>query len=547
MSVYHGFVSTKPDGADSSLVKASDWNSPHVIGSGNVSAIHPFVVVTMSGPGDGGDFGIATSGTSTAGIQEAVNSVSGTVGAVIYISPGLHPVYQTINIPALTNGLSFLGGEGYNKTSGDTPSNTGWGATHIKSHINNGPLFIISGIGDTRSAFGIVFRDIFFEGPGTTGSTGLQLSNLDTGRVQGCTMNQFGTAILLNYVGTTLAGGEQPGKLWVLDNEFAEGQSCYVHMAGATQNYIRDNIFESFGPFTKSVWLQDTNKTHITNNEFDPSSLSGGPPVYIEMEQTTAVNTSGRSNLKENLVRDNWIYCNSPGQRAISIINDSGATNPYNVSNSGFPYNFTSVGNHILIAYNPRSGAPDNTTGGSIDPIGVYNIVDNTTGNQMDPTLLGFVALDSILGGGISSNIIDEGTRLPANVVYQNIFTACYGSVIAIFSGTPTISNEVQVLVGPNSGSIVTTGTMQTNDGAHFHDFTGAFNGQHQHAYQTGDSSGALVSGLTNFAAPQQTDTTSGVLSVTKAAYMFMVPTKWFFMVKTTGNGGQFGLHLQYD
>ena len=95
-----------------------------------------YVVITPNGPFDGGDFGPGSSGTQTAGIQEAINFahqngkdvyyVGGGVKVATHpdIGPGIGPIVYSISgaitFPAAEN-FKFIGGEcvfNYNLTSG---------------------------------------------------------------------------------------------------------------------------------------------------------------------------------------------------------------------------------------------------------------------------------------------------------------------------------------------------------------------------------------------------------------------------------------------
>src|ERR1700733_9988306 len=95
----------------------------------------PFILVTPNGPTDGGDYGPNTPGTSTSGIQEAINALPSSGGAIfVAANPGSSYVLSA----ALTsNGRSnvILEGAGFNSsitTESDAAfhmlniSNSGW-------------------------------------------------------------------------------------------------------------------------------------------------------------------------------------------------------------------------------------------------------------------------------------------------------------------------------------------------------------------------------------------------------------------------------------
>lgn len=102
MSITHRYVSTQPNGGNPALVQASNWNDTHFIASGTITnpQMAPgaqFVIVSSSGPNDGGDFGPNTPGTSTQGFQEAYASFGGSNGRMI-IKAGRYLLTNTFTI-----------------------------------------------------------------------------------------------------------------------------------------------------------------------------------------------------------------------------------------------------------------------------------------------------------------------------------------------------------------------------------------------------------------------------------------------------------------
>jgi hypothetical protein len=67
----------------------------------------PYYMVTPAGPTDGGDYGPNTPGTSTGGIQEALNQVNSDGGGAIWIKKGIYATTTQINLPSVAP-LSIL-------------------------------------------------------------------------------------------------------------------------------------------------------------------------------------------------------------------------------------------------------------------------------------------------------------------------------------------------------------------------------------------------------------------------------------------------------
>jgi hypothetical protein len=81
-----------------------DGKLPAASDISNSNGIAPNVLVTPQGPTDGGDFGPNALGTTTAGIQEAINSLRGTYGLI--------KIMGTLNLPANSPGITLYPGIG---------------------------------------------------------------------------------------------------------------------------------------------------------------------------------------------------------------------------------------------------------------------------------------------------------------------------------------------------------------------------------------------------------------------------------------------------
>ena len=139
----------------------------------------PFVTVTPFGPTDGGNDGPNTPGTTTGGIQEAINSL-GTSGGMVFISKGNYTLTSVVNI---TNNGVTIQGQGIGSTNLIIANSTGafnvsgWdfalqnlqicsngSATGYGLSLSGGLHYTVANVqfGNATSANGIYGHDIVF-------------------------------------------------------------------------------------------------------------------------------------------------------------------------------------------------------------------------------------------------------------------------------------------------------------------------------------------------------------------------------------------------
>lgn len=130
---------------------SKDWNNITL-------ASKPFLVVSPGGPDDGGDYGPNIPGTTTGGIQEALNALPKTGGTVL-IAPGPTGLISTTITPPLDSAVLVAQGATLNWSA-----NTTWNSTTPSIKIvNNNIAWIcpgIAGIEASNQAPVIPFIDI---------------------------------------------------------------------------------------------------------------------------------------------------------------------------------------------------------------------------------------------------------------------------------------------------------------------------------------------------------------------------------------------------
>lgn len=231
-----------------------------------------------------------------------------------------------INIPYLTDSVTFEGMNGYGKSTDET-------GTHFK-FSGTGAAIDIAETSDVRSAFGLVFRNIkFVDANPDSGSICLKLDNLDTGEIESCTFLGWGVSIACQYSGVTYPVAEQNGKLFIHHNEFAEGEACYIYVTKGTQIDISNNIFESFGDWEKCIWFAGVNKARISANEFNDPTTPAGTDAHIYLTQSGSYNTAGI------IISDNWAYIKT--------------TDYYFIYQGTADYGVISKNNEIELGYDP--------------------------------------------------------------------------------------------------------------------------------------------------------------------------------------------------
>lgn len=147
------------------------------LNTGNRSkAVHPFLVVSPKGPADGGDFGPRTPGTTTGGIQEALNALP--KGGTLLIRNGNYNITGTIT---MDGSLGYtLRGENRNKTiiSGGTQTVIQWKTTTIQNALN--------------SFFELTFQSTVSTTAGVANFT--QTENSQINYFENCTFNNLSTS-----------------------------------------------------------------------------------------------------------------------------------------------------------------------------------------------------------------------------------------------------------------------------------------------------------------------------------------------------------------
>jgi hypothetical protein len=281
----------------SGLILSSPISELGAIPSSN--GVAPYVLVTPQGPTDGGDFGPNTPGTTTAGIQEAINSLRGTYGVV--------KIMGNLNLPANTSGITLYPGIGL---EGEGPLAAFQEGTSIISVPDSVAVPAITVVVDPSNPSNQMFPYIgnlsisgdssFGEQPG---QHGIFVSNMNG------TINDFFMSHVLIYMmagnGLEISNG---GKHYFFDSYVEDNAGAGVNIVeGFLQKISRCYIFGNQQQginldqsYTGSGYTEIDN-CEIWNNRLDGiRSYPGGPYSYVQIANNRFHNNgavTGYSNL----------------------------------------------------------------------------------------------------------------------------------------------------------------------------------------------------------------------------------------------------------
>lgn len=170
----------------------------------NVSSVRGLADVTLSsaGPTDGGNYGPNTPGTTTAGLQEALNAIKTAGGGRLRVGPGDFTLQAQVTIPA--NIALEIIGNGNQKAGGGQQT----GTRFVGGSSLSATDMIIRG--STQSnAVGLKIRDCYFrQGAATLTNSVLNLALAAEAR----------SSAVLNCVTVDADGGSKPTFSLVMDN-----------------------------------------------------------------------------------------------------------------------------------------------------------------------------------------------------------------------------------------------------------------------------------------------------------------------------------------
>lgn len=276
-----------------------------------------FVVVSPGGPADGGDFGPATSGSQTSGMQEAINFAVASGKDVYYIggsapfafqNPVVYFLHGTIHFPPARN-FTFTGGDcviNYNLSTGDIVT--------FDSQLNGTfrfPLLVGPGIGNTTTILKLNPLS-----PGPDGQVGIFNSRFDAfalvggGNVFGENIEGRGNALRID----ASAGPVAHNEIIVLET-IACQKGIFLEAGDIYGNYIEClfNHINNDHLFVQADW-NNYIKNFITSGNVGGQTygarLSGGHDNIYDLNITSAFEPGNKLILSDN-ARDNLIYTRS--------------------------------------------------------------------------------------------------------------------------------------------------------------------------------------------------------------------------------------------
>jgi hypothetical protein len=281
----------------SGLVLGDTLPDANAIPSSN--GVAPYVLVTPQGPTDGGDFGPNTPGTSTAGIQEAINSLRGTYGLV--------KITGTLTLPTNTSGITLYPGIGLEGEgplaafgTGDSiiavPDSVGVPAITVEVDPDNSSDLVFPYIANLTVAGDSLF-------PGQAGQHGIFVSDANG------TINDFFVFHVLIYaMGGNAVTVNSGGKHYFYDCYMEDNVGAGINVVqGYLQKISRCYIFgnqqqginldQSFSGSGYTV----VENCEVWNNYLDGiRSYPGNPFSYVQIANNRLRNngiTTGYSNL----------------------------------------------------------------------------------------------------------------------------------------------------------------------------------------------------------------------------------------------------------
>lgn len=414
----------------------------------------PVVVVTPSGPTDGGDFGPNTVGTKTAGIQEAINSLPTTGGLVVLVA-GTYVTTISITIPDRVSLYGVFAAQSVTATTikytGDNTKTILQSNTLVSGSGYVGSIkditFVYGADGSTNpmtgasgalylSQFSGLLENLVFQVNGTTtsvpaGSFALQLDG--TGSTQGTTINIF------------VATGFDYG-VWVRTNHTT---LLRTEVTKCTHPIVID-VDSQGSPSAGAPANVSLLGVHIINGSIAAFQATDGALKIIQSTQVTIMDY-----MNENSGTTKMIFINGVSD-VIEAYNCTGGDGQITIGASGSVASYVRTSGKNEGAFVLRSGT-SNTVKIGIDSNALkmgLPIKDNLAQTTLNGTAAGTLVWSQVR----------QGVSYKRFVGYFNAYNSTQQTVTfsTAFTNTPRVTDDT----GLGSTATTTTLTIPTTGGA---------------------------------------------------------------------------------